>query len=149
MTLADDEREVLLAEVSAALDQVRTPELKVLYAELLTAADAGDVPDHLQEPLEALLAAGLESGRIRRLHTAHGEMAAARVYNRTPRGRSVRQSTEGVNEALRALQGQSLEELTVSPHGPGGYSISIGTDQGRVLLRLDRQGARIQSLEVG
>src|SRR5437763_15686712 len=149
MKLAEDEREVLLAEVAQAREQVRAPELKALYGELLAAAEQGEIPENLLVPLEALIAAGLESGRIRKVHTAHGEMAAQRVYARTPRGRAVRAAADAVNQALQALQGQVIEELTVSPQGPASYSLSIATDQGRLLLRLDRHGVRVQSVEVG
>ena len=149
MKLAEDERELLMAEVAQALDQVRSPQLKVAYGELLTAVDQSEVPDDLMEPLQTLVEVGLESGRIRRIHTAHGEMAARRVYSRTPRGRAVRASTEAVNEALKALVGQTLQELSLSPNGPGSYSLTLGTDQGKLLIRLDRAEARVQSVEVG
>lgn len=149
MTLAEDEQEVLLAEVAQALEQVTRPEMKAAYADLLAAVHTGEIPEDLEAPLQTLLEVGLESGRIRRLHTAHGEMAAQRVYSRTPRGRAVRASTEAVNTALGVLQGQSLEDITLSPAGPGVYTLSISTDQGRVLLRLSRLEARVQSVEVG
>jgi hypothetical protein len=149
LTLADDEREVLLAEVAQALDQVRAPELRTAYGELLTAVDEGDVPDDLLGPLENLLEVALESGRIRRVHLAHGEMAAQRVFTRTPKGRALRASADAVNDALRALAGQTVEEIVVSPAGPGAYTLTLGTDQGRLLLRFDRRGASIKSLEVG
>jgi hypothetical protein len=149
ITLAEDEREVLMAEVAQALDQIRVPELTVTYGELLTAVDQGEVPDELLEPLQTLLEVGLESGRIRRVHTAHGEMAAGRVFSRTPRSRAVRSTTDELNASLKALEGQTIQELTLSPHGPGAYSLSIATDQGKLLLRMDRQGVRLQSLEVG
>ena len=149
MKLVEDERELLMAEVAQALDQVRSPQLKVAYGELLTAVDQGEVPDDLMEPLQALVEVGLESGRIRRVHTAHGEMAARRVYSRTPRGRAVRASTEAVNEALKALVGQTLQEFALSPNGPGSYSLTLGTDQGKLLIRLERAEARVQSVEVG
>jgi hypothetical protein len=149
MRLSPEEKDLLQVEVAEALGQVRSPEMRALYAELLEAVEAGDVPDALIEPLTSLLAVGLESGRIRRLHTAYGEMTASRMYGRTPQGQAVRASTEAVNEALKALEGHVLQEVTVSPHGPGSYSVSLGTDQGKVLLRLDRQGARIQSVDVG
>jgi hypothetical protein len=149
MRLADDERELLLAEVAQALDQVRAPELKVAYGELLTAVDAGEVPDELLEPLQNLLEVGLESGRIRRLHTAHGEMAANRVFSRTPQGRVIRNSVEAVNEALAALNGHELVEATLTPAGPGSYTLTVVTDQGRLLIRLGRQGATLHSVEVG
>ena len=149
MKLAEDEREVLLAEVAQALDQVRSPEARVAYGELLTAVDAGEVPDDLVEPLQSLLEVGLESGRIRRLHTAHGEMAAQRVFSRTPRARAVREAVSAVNEALASLAGHELHEVSVSAHGPGSYSLTLATDQGKVLVRFDRREVRVQSVEIG
>ena len=149
MKLGADEREVLMAEVAQALDQVRHPELKVVYGVLLSAVDQGDVPNELMEPLQNLLQVGLESGRIRAVHTAHGEMAAQRVYARTPGARAVRGSADAINEALAALQGHTLEEISITPSGPGSYTLSLGTDQGKLLLRIDRHGVELRSLEVG
>ena len=148
MKLADDERDVLMSEIAQALDQVRSPELRVAYGELLTAVDQGDVPDDALGPLETLLEIGLESGRIRKLYTAHGEMAANRVFSRTPKGRAIRETTQAVNEALRALQGQAVKEITITPAGPGNYNLSLATDQGTLLVRINRQGARLHSVEV-
>lgn len=84
--LAEDESEVLLAEVAQALEQVRGADARRAYADLLAAVSQGEVPDELQSNLETLLDVGLESGRIRKVHTAHGEAAAERVYVRTPSG---------------------------------------------------------------
>lgn len=138
-----------MAEVAQALDQIRAPELRVSYQELLTAADQGEVPEELLVPLQNLLEIGLESGRIRAVHTAHGEMAARRIFARTPRGSALRATTAAVNEALQGLSGQVLGEVTLSANGPGSYSLSVNTDQGTVLIEVDRGGARIKSLEVG
>jgi len=149
MKLTDDEREVLLAEIGQALDQVRSPQMQAVYGELLSAVDRSEVPDDLQEPLQNLLEIGLESGRIRKVHQADGETAALRVYRRTPRGRAIQASADAVNQALQALQGHTLEQLNVSPHGPGAYSISAVTDQGTLLVRVDRHGVRLHSVEVG
>jgi hypothetical protein len=149
MRLAEDEREVLLAETAQALEQITVPELRVRYGELLTAVDQGEVPEELLEPLQTLLEVGLESGRIRRLHTAHGEMAAGRVYARTPAGQAARASAEAVNQALAALEGRAVREVKVGTHGPGRYSLTLATDAGTLLLRFDRQGVRLQSVEVG
>lgn len=149
MKLDEEERELLSTEVAQAMDQVRAPQLKTLYGELLSAVDAGEIPDELIDPLQNLLEVGLESGRIRRVHLAHGEMAATRVFNRTPHGRALAETTRAVNEALEALQGHVIEEVTVSANGPGAFSFAIGTEQGRLLVRVNRHGARIQSVEVG
>src|SRR5688500_16093743 len=114
MQLAADEREVLLAEIRQAVDQATNPRMRQAYQELLTAADASEIPDDLMPPLEPLLEVGLESGRIRRMHTAHGEMAAQRVYARTPAGLALRSQADAVNEALKALAGHTLLSLTVA-----------------------------------
>lgn len=149
MDLAEDERDLLLAEVGQAFDQVRSPELRAAYGELLTAVDQGELPEDLMEPLQNLLEIGIESGRIRRLYTAHGEMAATRIYNRTPRGRAVRAAVEGVNESMAGLAGQTLQSLRIAPAGPGSYAVTIATDEATLQLKLDRGGARLQSVEVG
>ena len=149
MTLTDEERELLSTEVAQALEQVRSPEARVRYGELLSAVDAGEVPDDLLESLQGVLEVGLESGRIRRVHTAHGEMIANRVFARTPRGRMLHESAGEVNNALAALEGHALRELKITPAGPGAWAIHASTDQGTLLIRLSRQGARLQSVEVG
>jgi len=149
MKLTEDERELLLTEVAQALDHVQAPELKVTFGELLSATDAGEIPEDLMAPLESLLELGLESGRIRKVHLAHGEMAARRVYARTPKGRSTSGAAADVNEALRALVGHTIEEVSVTQPTPGSFALVLATDHGRLLLRLDRAGVRLQSLEVG
>jgi len=147
--LSEDERELLMTEVAQALDRVRDPELKVTYGELLTAVDLGEVPDDLADPLQLLLEVGLESGRVRQAHLAHGEMAAQRVYGRTPRGRALREAASEATAALKALSGQTLDEISVTARGAGGYAIRVATDQCAVLIHLDRQGVRVQSVEIG
>lgn len=149
MTLNDEERELLRLEAAQALDQVQAPQLRALYAELQTAADLGEVPEELVPALQDLLEIGLESGRIRRVHTAQGEATGRRLWGRTPRGRGIQQSAEEVSEALQALAGRPLTFVSLSASGPASYTLTLGTDRGRLLVKLERQGARLQSLEVG
>ena len=54
-----------------------------------------------------------------------------------------------MNDALRALIGHTIEELSVTQPTPGSFSLTVATEHGRLLLRLDRAGVRLQSLEVG
>jgi hypothetical protein len=54
-----------------------------------------------------------------------------------------------VNTALEALEGHALRELKITPSGPGAYALHVSTDQGTLLVRLTRQGVRLQSVEVG
>lgn len=149
MKLSADERELLLTEVAQALDHVRAPELRVSYGELLSAVDQGEIPEDLMPPLETVLEIGLQSGRVRKVHLAPGETAARRLYARTPKGKALTSATESVNEALRALKGHTLEEIQITQPVPGTFSLLLETEHGKLQLRLDREGVRLQSLEVG
>ena len=149
MKLTEEERELLLTEVAQALDHVRAPELRVTFGELLSAVDQGEVPDDLMPPLETLLEIGLESGRIRKIYLAPGETTARRIFARTPRGRTAQGKTAEVNEALQALAGHVIEEVSITQPTPGSFSLLLATDQGKLQLRLDREGVRLQSLEIG
>lgn len=149
MKLADDEREVVVAELDEVLGRAREPESRRQLSGLREEAERGQIPADQIGYLERLIEVGLESGRIRSAHTAHGEMAALRLYRRTPRGQAIQKSLEAVSQALSALAGQTLEELSLSFAGPGKFSLTVSTDQGRVLVQLDRGGAELRSLEVG
>jgi hypothetical protein len=54
-----------------------------------------------------------------------------------------------VNRALETLRGQTLAELRLSSVGPALQSLVIETDRCRLTLEIDRDGARIASLEAG
>src|SRR5262249_23569942 len=70
MRLLEDEQQVMLAEIDAVAAQLQSAEARAAYAELRAAAEAGEVPDELLPPLERLVEIGLETGRIRQLHSA-------------------------------------------------------------------------------
>ena len=108
-----------------------------------------ELPDEALEPLQTLLEIGLESGRIRRVHLAHGEMAARSVFQRTPKGRALQASAAEVNQALGGLQGQKIEEVRAAATGPGAFSLTVTTNEGTVLLHFNRGGVSLKSVEVG
>lgn len=149
MKLTEEERELLMTEVAQALDHVTAPELRVTFGELLSAVDQGEIPDDLMPPLATLLEVGLESGRIRKVHLAPGEAAARRLYSRTPQARAAAGAAGQVNDALRALKGHVIEEISITRVNPGSFSLLLVTEHGKLQLRLDREGVRLQSLEVG
>jgi hypothetical protein len=70
------------------------------------------------------------------------------IFARTPRGKQRTAAAREVNEALRTLKGQRLEELRVSA-GPSRHTLTIETDAVRLTLELDPAGARVASLETG
>ena len=46
------------------------------------------------------------------------------------------------------LEGKTLEQVKVQSAGPGTYLVSIGVDGLELAFRLDRSGARLQSVGV-
>jgi hypothetical protein len=149
MRLLDDERQLLLDEIDAVAAQLRNAEAREVYAELRAAVVAGEVTDGLLPTLERLLELGLETGRIREVHSAHGEMAATRVFQRTPKGSALKAACDEANAALEGLQGQPLDAVSFSVRGPGAYTLTLNTDQAHVTVHIDRHGVRVRSVEVG
>jgi hypothetical protein len=149
MRLLDDERQVLLAEIDALAPQLRNAEAREVYVELRAAVEASDVPEGLLPTLERLLELGLETGRIREVHSAHGEMAAVRVFQRTPKGAALKATCEEANAALESLRDQPLENLAFSVRGPGAFTLTLETEQAHLTVHIDRHGVRVRSVEVG
>jgi hypothetical protein len=140
--------EVLLAEIAGVLATVREPRARAPYEDLANAVSGGMVEESLLGPLESLVEMSLQTGRARRLHGADSERALLRLFHRTPRGTAARQATEAVNEALRTLAGQSLEEALFTVQAPGVFRLGLRTGQVRLALEIDRHGVTVESLEV-
>jgi hypothetical protein len=149
MRLLEDERQVLLGEIDAVMAQLRNAEAREIYEEMRTAVEAGEVTEGLLPPLERLLEVGLETGRIRQVHSAHGEMAAVRVFQRTPKGSALKATCEEANAALESLEGQPIDSVSFSVRGPGAYTLTLNTEQAHVTVHIDRHGVRVRSVEVG
>ena len=75
------------------------------------------------DELDRLLGLALQSGRLRAVYGPGGESAATRLYRRLPSGRDVGASAAEVNEALRSLSGQVLDDVVVTVHGPGAFGL--------------------------
>ncbi len=142
------QREVLLAEIEGVLATVREPGARARYEELAGAVAAGNVVEPLLGSLEALTEMSLQTGRARKLHGAESEQALLRLFHRTPRGAAARQATESVNQALKGLAGQVLEDMLFTVQAPGVYRLGLRTDRVRLALEIDRHGVTVQSLEV-
>jgi hypothetical protein len=145
------QREVLLEEVAALLAAVRDPEGRERYGTLyaaLAAVDAGEVGAGLVPSLESLLEMLLQTGRARRVHGADAEQSLLRLFHKTSRGAAARRATESVNEALRTLRGQTVENILFTVQGPGVYRLGLATDRYRLTVEIDRHGLSVESLEV-
>jgi hypothetical protein len=146
--LSEAESELALAETQAVLAAAASPDYRAELAELAEAIESGSLEESHALTLEPILELALQAGRIRGIYGPPGETAALRLYRKLPRGKALQESAREVSAALDSLQGHRLEGATLTAVGPGSYTLSLATDEGRLSIRLDRQGARITSVEV-
>ena len=106
------------------------------------ARSTGDDADALAELLEL----GLATGRVRSVYGPEGEQAALALFRRLPLGRELTESARELNEALEALEGRTIEKVSVTAVGPGEYGVTISTEDYEIVLRLGRAGARLATI---
>jgi hypothetical protein len=148
VALRGEERDVALAEV----DAVRAAARDDGYRERLDALreaieDEGTVGTEDAVELERLVTIALQSGRIRAVYGPGGEQALLRLYRKLPGGVELAQSAAAVGEALSGLQGRTLEGVSLSAVGPGAFSLAVTAGGVQLKVHLDRQGARLASVE--
>jgi hypothetical protein len=146
--LSEPEAELALAETRAVLAAAASEDYREQLSALEAAVESGVLDDRHALTLEPILELALQAGRIRAVYGPPGETAALRLYRKLPRGVALQDSAREVSEALGSLQGHRLEGASLTAVGPGAYTLSLATDEGRLAVRLDRQGARITSVEV-
>jgi hypothetical protein len=139
-------REVALAEAQAVRAIASGEEYRERLAALIAAIDEGGVDDNDAATLEELLELGLQTGRIRAHYGPGGEQAALSLYRRLPRGAELTESAREVTAALRALEGREVGSVELTAVGPGAFALSLAAGDLEISLRLDRQGARVSSV---
>lgn len=149
MKISATEQELLVPEIMAFSRALRDPGARAPYDALRAEVEEGEVDDDLLPHLGNVLEIGLQSGRLRRFYGADGEQALSRLFHRTPVGSGLAEVARTVTEALRALQGQVIEEVKVSALGPGTYGITLDTDQCQITMRMDRSGVRVENVAIG
>jgi hypothetical protein len=138
--------EVALAEASAVLAMVQDEDRRGRLADLIAAIEDGAVAGESAQALEELLELGLQTGRLRALYGPGGEQAALKTYRRLPGGRELSESAREVSHALSGLAGSTLEAVSLSAVGPGAFSLNLVVEGRELSIRLDRSGARINSI---
>ncbi len=148
VALRGEEREVVLAEVEAVRALAQAGDYRDRLDSLRgTLENAGAVePDDVAE-LERLVTIALQSGRVRALYGPGGEQALLRLYRKLPAGVELTQSAAAVGEALSGLQGRTLENVSLTAVGPGAFSLTVTAGGVQLKVHLDRQGARLASVE--
>ncbi|HEY8030719.1 MAG TPA: hypothetical protein VIE38_14585 [Gaiellaceae bacterium] len=150
MTLAlrGEAAEVALGEAQAVLALVQDGERRARLADLVAAVQDGELGDDDAQALEELIELGLTTGRIRSVYGPEGEQAALKTFRRLPAGRELAGGAREVTSALEALEGKTLERVSVQSSGPGAFVVSVAVDGLELTVKLDRAGARIHSVGV-
>jgi hypothetical protein len=148
IALRGEAAEVALGEAQAVLAFVQDDERRGRLADLVAAVQEGELGDDEAQALEELIELGLTTGRIRSVYGPEGEQAALKTYRRLPGGRELTDGAREVSSALEALEGKTVERVSVQSSGPGAFLVSIAVDGLELSVKLDRAGARIHSVGV-
>ena len=138
--------EVARAEAQAVLAMVQNETRRGRLADVVAAVDGGEVEGPDADALAELLELGLSTGRVRAVYGPEGEQAALALFRRLPLGRELTESTRDLSAALGALEGRTIEKISVNAVGPGEYGVTISTEDYEVVLRLGRAGARLATI---
>jgi hypothetical protein len=144
--ISGEAAEVARAEAQAVLSIVQDETRRLRLADVVAAVDGGEVEGADADALAELLELGLSTGRVRAIYGPEGEQAALALFRRLPLGRELTQSARHLNEALGALEGRTIEKISVNAVGPGEYGVTISTEDYEVVLRLGRAGARLATI---
>jgi hypothetical protein len=138
--------EVARAEAQAVLAMVVDEGRRLKLADVVAAIDDGEIEGAEADALAELLELGLSTGRVRAVYGPEGEQAALGLFRRLPLGKELTETTRELNEALKALEGRTIEKVSVSAVGPGEYGVTVSTEDFEIALRLGKAGARVASI---
>ena len=144
--ISGEAAEVARAEAQAVLSMVQDETRRLRLADVVAAVDDGEVEGADADALAELLELGLSTGRVRAIYGPEGEQAALALFRRLPLGKELTQSARDLNEALGALEGRTIEKISVNAVGPGEYGVTISTEDWEIVLRLGRAGARLATI---
>jgi hypothetical protein len=147
--IADDERDVVVAEALALAEQLPPGAERLAYQELAAAAERGEIPDEWADRLGDVLSLALDTGRASRVHGPEGTRRLLAVWRQTPQAVAIRGATDDVNAALASLEGLLVRSVRVAPTGPGGFSVAVSAGEVEIRLAVERGDVRVRSVGVG
>ncbi|MBF6569446.1 MAG: hypothetical protein IVW54_11305 [Candidatus Binataceae bacterium] len=142
-------RELLKPRVEQLAQAMQEPNSRSAYLELAVAIDSLSVPLGLQERLASVIELALGGGRIRREAGPAAEAALIALFKRTARGVELAAGLGSLNRAMAQLAGNEIESVTTALRAPGVYLMTLRTTAVQLVIRFDRNGPEVESLEVG
>ena len=142
------QRDLLIPQIQAFLDATSDAAARESYAALKSAVESMAVSSEHQARLGTIVEVALQSGRIRRLFGPGAELSLNALFQKTPRGREIARSLQELNTALSNLKGDTVEEVSAAARGPGSWALTVKTSGCQLVIRFEREGVRVESLEV-
>ena len=142
------QRDLLIPQIQAFLDATSDAAARESYGALKAAVESMAVSSEHQARLGTIVEVALQSGRIRRLFGPGAELSLNALFQKTPRGREIARSLQELNTALSNLKGDTLEEVSAAARGPGSWALTVKTSGCQLVIRFEREGVRVESLEV-
>ena len=148
LTLDSLQRDLLIPQIQAFLDATSDADARESYGALKAAVESMAVSTQHQARLGTIVEVALQSGRIRRLFGPGAELSLNALFQKTPRGREIARSLQELNTALSNLKGDTVEEVSAAMRGPGSWALTVKTTACQLVIRFERDGVRVESLEV-
>jgi hypothetical protein len=142
------QRDLLIPQIQAFLDATSDADARASYTALKAAVESMAVSTEHQARLGTIVEVALQSGRIRRLFGPGAELSLNALFQQTPRGREIARSLQELNATLSNLKGDTVEEVSAVARGPGSWALTVKTSECQLVIRFERDGVRIESLEV-
>jgi hypothetical protein len=143
------QRDLLIPQIQAFLDATSDADARASYTALKAAVESMAVSTEHQARLGTIVEVALQSGRIRRLFGPGAELSLNALFQKTPRGREIARSLQELNATLSSLKGDTVEEVSAVARGPGSWALTVKTGKCQLVIRFERDGVRVESLEVG
>ncbi len=142
------QRDVLLPQVEAFLEAAQEAPAREAYSGLKDGIERMEVAPELAGRLGAILEVVLASGRVRQLFGPGAELSLTALFQQTPQGVEIAESVRALNAALEKLKGEPLGEASAAVRGPGAYALTLRTATCQLVVRFERNGVRVESVEV-
>ena len=142
------QRDLLIPQIQAFLDATSDAAARESYGALKAAVESMAVSSEHQARLGTIVEVALQSGRIRRLFGPGAELSLNALFQKTPRGREIARSLQELNTALSNLKGDTVEEVSAAARGPGSWALTVKTNGCQLVIGFERNGVRVESLEV-
>jgi hypothetical protein len=142
------QRDLLIPQIQAFLDATSDADARASYTALKAAVESMAVSTEHQARLGTIVEVALQSGRIRRLFGPGAELSLNALFQKTPRGREIARSLQELNATLSSLKGDTVEEVSAVARGPGSWALTVKTSGCQLVIRFERDGVRVESLEV-